>query len=64
MAILYKNGDLTIKVRKIDILRIPPTEKNKVEIYLGSIKQVISCDNEEEARKVHNNIYSLMLQEQ
>ena len=63
MAILYNNGDLTIRVRKIDILRIPPI-KNKVEIYIGSIKQVITCDSEEEARKVRDHIYALMLQEQ
>lgn len=64
MAILYNNGDLTIRVSKIDLLRIPPMEKNKVEIYLGSIKQKLTCKNEEEAQKVRDHIYSLMLQEQ
>lgn len=63
MAILYNNGDLTIRVSRIDVLRIPPMEKNKVEIYLGPIKQILTCNDEEEAQKVRDHIYSLMIQE-
>lgn len=64
MAILYKNGDLTINVNRIDVLRIPPMERNKVEVYLGNLTEVLSCNNEEDAQKVRDHIYSLMLQEQ
>jgi len=62
MAILYKNGDLTINVSRIDVLRISPMERTKVEVYLGDLTEVLSCSNEEDAKKIYKDIYSLMLQ--